>query len=65
MRTIGMIMAGGLGKRMKSTKPKVLHEVGGKPMVVRALDALGAMDKKGCGSLPHGRHGPKRTQRRY
>lgn len=37
-----MILAGGLGKRMKSTKPKVLHEVGGVPMVLRALGALRA-----------------------
>ncbi len=32
------IMAGGLGKRMKSTLPKVLHEVGGKPMLVRIIE---------------------------
>ncbi|MEM9072735.1 MAG: NTP transferase domain-containing protein [Myxococcota bacterium] len=40
MSRIGMVLAGGLGKRMKSTKPKVLHEVGGVPMVVRAINAL-------------------------
>lgn len=40
MARIGMILAGGLGKRMKSTKPKVLHEVGGVPMVLRAIKAM-------------------------
>lgn len=40
MARIGMILAGGLGKRMKSTKPKVLHEVGGVPMVLRAIEAM-------------------------
>lgn len=30
-------MAGGLGKRMKSTLPKVLHDVGGIPMIVRVI----------------------------
>jgi len=40
MAKIGMVLAGGLGKRMKSDKPKVLHEVGGRPMVLRAIDAL-------------------------
>lgn len=33
-----VIMAGGLGKRMESDLPKVLHEVGGKPMLVRVLE---------------------------
>ena len=32
-----IIMAGGLGKRMKSTLPKVLHKVDGLPMVVRVI----------------------------
>jgi UDP-N-acetylglucosamine diphosphorylase/glucosamine-1-phosphate N-acetyltransferase len=31
------ILAGGLGKRMQSDLPKVLHKVGGIPMVVRLL----------------------------
>ena len=33
-----IIMAGGLGKRMNSEIPKVLHKVNGKPMLVRVLD---------------------------
>ncbi len=31
------ILAGGLGKRMKSTLPKVLHKIRGKPMLVRVI----------------------------
>ena len=31
------ILAGGLGKRMKSDIPKVLHRVGGIPMIVRIV----------------------------
>jgi UDP-N-acetylglucosamine diphosphorylase/glucosamine-1-phosphate N-acetyltransferase len=34
---IVVILAGGLGKRMKSTIPKVLHEVEGTPMIVRVI----------------------------
>lgn len=34
------IMAGGLGKRMQSQIPKVLHEVAGLPMLVRLLNQV-------------------------
>ena len=33
-------MAGGLGKRMKSTLPKVLHPVNGIPMLVRVINGV-------------------------
>ena len=33
-----IIMAGGLGKRMYSTKPKVLHKIKNKPMIVRIIE---------------------------
>ncbi len=32
------ILAGGLGKRMNSTLPKVLHEIHGKPMLVKIIE---------------------------
>ena len=32
------IMAGGLGKRMKSELPKVLHKVKNTPMLVRVIN---------------------------
>lgn len=38
-----VILAAGEGKRMKSRTPKVLHEVGGKPMVLRVVDAAKEM----------------------
>lgn len=37
-KLIVTILAGGLGKRMQSTLPKVLHKVHGKPMLVRIIE---------------------------
>ena len=34
----GLIMAGGLGKRMNSTLPKVLHEIYDKPMIYYVIE---------------------------
>ncbi len=39
-RLAAVVLAAGLGKRMRSTLPKVLHEVGGRPMLLRVLDAV-------------------------
>ncbi len=39
MQTAAIVMAAGAGTRMKSKKPKVAHEVLGKPMVQWVLDA--------------------------
>lgn len=39
-----VLLAAGQGKRMKSGKPKVLHEVLGKPILGRLLDAVAALD---------------------
>jgi bifunctional UDP-N-acetylglucosamine pyrophosphorylase/glucosamine-1-phosphate N-acetyltransferase len=38
-----LVLAAGKGTRMKSTRPKVLHQVAGKPMVAHVLAALAPM----------------------
>ena len=43
---LAVILAAGKGTRMKSALPKVLHSVGGKPMVQYVLDAAGAAGAK-------------------
>lgn len=42
MNVMGIVLAAGLGKRMKSKLHKVLHPVCGKPMVEHVIDALDA-----------------------
>ena len=37
--TLPIVLAAGLGTRMKSTRPKVLHELAGRPMLAYVLDA--------------------------
>jgi bifunctional UDP-N-acetylglucosamine pyrophosphorylase/glucosamine-1-phosphate N-acetyltransferase len=39
MRANAVILAAGLGTRMKSSRPKVLHELGGKPLIRWSVDA--------------------------
>ena len=48
MSTIAIILAAGKGTRMKSTLPKVLHKVGGKPMVEHVVRAakLAGMERQ-------------------
>jgi bifunctional N-acetylglucosamine-1-phosphate-uridyltransferase/glucosamine-1-phosphate-acetyltransferase GlmU-like protein len=44
-----IILAAGLGTRMKSSKAKVLHEILGKPMVMYVVDVA----KKNCRKQYH------------
>lgn len=44
MQTHAIIMAGGEGKRMQSTVPKVLHQVMGEPMIVKILKKVMKFD---------------------
>ena len=44
METAIIILAAGLGKRMQSNIPKVLHEVAGAPMIVHLLRSLKALE---------------------
>lgn len=39
MRTEAVILAAGLGTRMKSARPKVLHLLGGQPLILWSVDA--------------------------
>lgn len=39
-----IVLAAGAGTRMKSAKPKILHEIAGRSMVVHALHAAAALD---------------------
>lgn len=41
--TYAIVMAGGQGKRMKSSLPKVLNEVGGQPMISRIVDKVATL----------------------
>ena len=43
MPLTAIILAAGEGKRMRSDLPKVLHLVGGKPMLVRVLESVQAI----------------------
>ena len=45
MRELGVIiLAAGQGKRMRSATPKVLHLLGGKPLLWHVLEACAALD---------------------
>lgn len=41
-----VIMAGGLGKRMESELPKVLHKINGVPMLVKILGTIRELEKR-------------------
>ena len=42
-----IILAAGQGKRMHSTMSKVLHPLGGTPMLARVVDAAAALHPEG------------------
>lgn len=44
--TVIVIMAGGLGKRMESDLPKVLHKINGVPMLVKILGTIRELEKR-------------------
>ena len=39
-RTVAIVLAAGLGTRMGSTLPKVLHPLGGRPMLLQLFETL-------------------------
>ena len=41
-----VVLAAGLGTRMKSSKPKVLHDLCGRPMLAYVLDAARAVSDR-------------------
>ena len=41
-RRLGIVLAAGEGTRMNSARPKVLHEIAGRPMLAHVLDAVAA-----------------------
>jgi bifunctional UDP-N-acetylglucosamine pyrophosphorylase/glucosamine-1-phosphate N-acetyltransferase len=46
MSFCAVILAAGRGKRMKSTKPKILHEVLGKPLIQYSIAAVNALNPR-------------------
>jgi bifunctional UDP-N-acetylglucosamine pyrophosphorylase/glucosamine-1-phosphate N-acetyltransferase len=60
---VAVVLAAGLGTRMKSRLPKVLHEAGGRPLLAWALDAARAA---GCARIVVvAGHGAEEVQRRF
>ena len=43
-KTAAVILAAGLGTRMKSTLPKVLHPLAGRPMIQHLLETVGGLE---------------------
>ena len=47
-RTTAVVLAAGLGTRMKSATPKVLHQLCGRPMLAYVLDAWAEIGRASC-----------------
>ena len=45
---VAVILAAGEGKRMKSDYSKVIHKVGGKPIIKRVCDTVNKADIEKC-----------------
>ncbi|KGQ18165.1 N-acetylglucosamine-1-phosphate uridyltransferase/Glucosamine-1-phosphate N-acetyltransferase [Lysobacter dokdonensis DS-58] len=58
-----VILAAGEGKRMRSTLPKVLHRIAGKPMLGQVIDAARALSPEGI-HVVYG-HGGERVQQAF
>src|SRR5216683_1835587 len=43
MSIAAIILAAGKGTRMRSSRAKVLHEIGGEPMIARLIRSVGAL----------------------
>ncbi len=43
-----VVLAAGMGTRMKSARPKVMHEIGSKPMLGHVIDLGRSLDAEGC-----------------
>ena len=50
--TVAVVLAAGLGTRMRSTTPKVLHELCGRPMLAYVLDAWESTAGEAAGGRP-------------
>ena len=46
MNTVAVILAAGEGKRMKSEYSKVIHKVGGKPIIERVYNSVKKVKKQ-------------------
>jgi bifunctional UDP-N-acetylglucosamine pyrophosphorylase / glucosamine-1-phosphate N-acetyltransferase len=63
MATLGVIiLAAGQGKRMRSTLPKVLHEVGGKPLIFHIISHVQAVSPQASVAIVVG-HGREEVEK--
>ena len=58
-----VVLAAGQGTRMKSRLPKVLHPIGGRPMLGHVLDTARALDAAAC-HVVHG-HGAEAVRKAF